>query len=550
MTREDQDQDDGGGAHAIPSHISTIDQQIKQVLTDYASDQSILWRQLERCTLWCPNCDTKHAAWASNGVGGGGFGPKQIQLRCRACTPHRKSQLLRVLEYTATKDEAEVDPAVATALATLRAHWETYQTIKDASRSLTNDASAARSSSRSSKRARIEPNQTRLSDLWSTRPISPEHNDQDHDEQMEITQEDMGSPILADMPDNHDHDQPVAEPVHTEETRSGFAQAPYDELIKMMQLMSKQLADLTEANQRKDQIIEDLQRQLRALIEKQPDEQRVTILRRPLNPAPAPALTTAPAPAPVPTQTPAPAPTQTPAATPAKPQSYADMARRQGPNWANRPINFQRRAARAMRPIPAVPMTFERSHLKVAAQPFIGLSPFQKRNTVKEILKNIGIRKEVVLFSMMGNSLIEIYYPSIAKNRVLDLIRFAKMELAEVNPWKPAQLGGQDQFKDRATQMLFRMARLYGLARFKKLKETILMGATSEQHRLTMIKIQELYPGLLQEPGFNLDAFRTRATADLEMSDAMPTNSADMDPSTETAPVASASDSPDEPMRQ
>jgi hypothetical protein len=137
------------------------------------------------------------------------------------------------------------------------------------------------------------------------------------------------------------------------------------------------------------------------------------------------------------------------------------------------------------------PLKFTKLHLKINDS-----RPIKACGTAKEVnelfnnlLNNIGIRKDVFLYSKIGNSILEIFVPDdeTILQRVMDKLVAKKVETLDyVNPTTvPAYAKCANAMEMTAVRLAF----LYKKAQLKNLKECILQDCSAELIELVKSKI-------------------------------------------------------------
>jgi hypothetical protein len=125
-------------------------------------------------------------------------------------------------------------------------------------------------------------------------------------------------------------------------------------------------------------------------------------------------------------------------------------------------------------------MEFVRLHLKIQDnRPLKKLSRRDKNLFITNLFKSIGIRKEVVLFSLIGCSVVEFYVASIHTMDVKTKLQAQNAQLLEhfdrASP--PSHLKNQSNFRN---QVVTRLTILLKRSRFNTLDEAILRDLPQE----------------------------------------------------------------------
>jgi hypothetical protein len=151
---------------------------------------------------------------------------------------------------------------------------------------------------------------------------------------------------------------------------------------------------------------------------------------------------------------------------------------------------IQKAAASLAHTVPGIPMKFEKKQFKIASYKLRNKSPYEKQMIVREYLKKIGLLTYLKLFSRIGNSIVEIYYPEI-NGLVVDSI-LAQEKLSEVFGFKPYDVPAfLDQNKDNSSQTTTRLAFLMSIAPFVEVKRTILKDVHEDRKKEILLKLRE-----------------------------------------------------------
>jgi hypothetical protein len=126
-------------------------------------------------------------------------------------------------------------------------------------------------------------------------------------------------------------------------------------------------------------------------------------------------------------------------------------------------------------------MEFERITFAISSKPLKNIAKRAKHKVVATLLSQLGLRKHATLFSLIGNSMVELYVPACVANVVRDGLTSAKLTPSSRNPWETPSFLAE---KDYTPAIVNRLALLHCRARFVKLREAILLGASEEQARM------------------------------------------------------------------
>ena len=163
--------------------------------------------------------------------------------------------------------------------------------------------------------------------------------------------------------------------------------------------------------------------------------------------------------------------------------SFADVARRAQATAPSAPRVLRRRAAQLIAPV-TTPIGVKRLHIRITdPRPLRKCKSAREANMLVEgLLKEVGIRRRVMGFSRIGNSILEIYTPDGDENLSLvaeRLHRKRAVVLHDHKPWELPQHGSKD-LQEIQAKMTARLAFLYRRARTVNHRNAILEGYSAE----------------------------------------------------------------------
>ena len=161
--------------------------------------------------------------------------------------------------------------------------------------------------------------------------------------------------------------------------------------------------------------------------------------------------------------------------------SYAAAAAKT-PNQAPARRAIQRRARAMMTPRSENPIEFEKLYIKShdARSLKCAKSAKEANDTVREVLRSAGVKKDVFAFSRIGNSIIELYVPKEQKNCVRGTLRYAGCVVQEDFDAATPPIFGKKSPEDLKGLIVRRLAYLYRRARLANLKRCILEGFSED----------------------------------------------------------------------
>lgn len=182
-------------------------------------------------------------------------------------------------------------------------------------------------------------------------------------------------------------------------------------------------------------------------------------------------------------------------------RSYADMAKKPRKNnqeaidqlafRKKKQMRAVKKAAEvAARPI-GEPTEFSKLHFPIQARALKNKSRKEKNRILNQILSNFGIRKDVSMISNIGNSMVEIYFPSKLEQRIRDALTANDVLTKEYNPENSPvfQATHQEWNTGRAPPLrtktnmelgTSRLAILFRKAHTNNLKKCVLKGLSEE----------------------------------------------------------------------
>jgi hypothetical protein len=174
-----------------------------------------------------------------------------------------------------------------------------------------------------------------------------------------------------------------------------------------------------------------------------------------------------------------------------KKQSYADKVKA-GPKQPLGKKALKSIAKDLLKP-PKVPMEFGKMQVTInGSRKFKSMKPQMARKVISEMLGNLGIKKDIVRYSMIGKSIIELYYPlrdgvfEKIKGKIEEqggslVLNFSVMEKPSFSKLS------DDKFMD---QVAGRLARIIGPDYTPlNLRKTILEGCSTELTLLVEAKM-------------------------------------------------------------
>jgi ribosomal protein L20A (L18A) len=143
---------------------------------------------------------------------------------------------------------------------------------------------------------------------------------------------------------------------------------------------------------------------------------------------------------------------------------------------------------RVMKPAPRNPMEFTRLYFTLPNGTALkDLQYIEKIKVLEQVLKRIGIKRKVALYSIIGRSLVEIYVPNVQQPFVEELLEQHDLTKVEWTPWK------QSPFNQQVDNREATFRRLNGLmrrARFGNLRKAIIHDAP-EDYKIKLEQAQQ-----------------------------------------------------------
>ena len=141
-----------------------------------------------------------------------------------------------------------------------------------------------------------------------------------------------------------------------------------------------------------------------------------------------------------------------------------------------KPASFYKKAASRLLAPRKDPAKFDRLHVRMNDSRSLKRCDTAKQvnKLISDCLKRYGIKREVIRFSKIGNSVLELYFAADSRSKVIDNLVYHQCEiLDDFDPLARPTYGVDNTFEDKAVK---RLAFLYKSANLVNLRATILHG--------------------------------------------------------------------------